>query len=45
MKAKGGKGAVPFIDIEGIHFEGFSEEKVKRAVETRRWSGGAGDNQ
>ncbi len=36
MEAKGGKGGVPFIDIEGIRFEGFSEQNVKRAIETRR---------
>jgi glutaredoxin len=36
MKEKGGSGAVPFIDIEGIHMEGYGEESIKNAVEKRR---------
>ncbi len=36
MRAKGGTGGVPFIDIEGIIVRGYSEEGIRRAIERRR---------
>ncbi len=36
MKEKSGSKGVPFIDIEGIYLRGYSEEKIRQAVEKRR---------
>ncbi len=36
MKQKGGRGGVPFIDVEGIAIKGYSAEAIKAAVEKRR---------
>jgi len=36
MHAKSGRKGVPFIDIEGIYIQGFSEDSIREAVERRR---------
>ena len=36
MKRKGGTGGIPFIDIEGIHIEGYGEGAIRRAVAQRQ---------
>ncbi len=36
MLAKSGRKGVPFIDIEGIHLQGFNADSIRRAVEKRR---------
>ncbi len=38
MTQKGGTGGIPFIDVEGIHLEGYSEQAIKRAVAQRQGS-------
>jgi glutaredoxin 3 len=38
LRARTGRSAIPFIDIEGIEIQGFDEETIRDAVEKRRRS-------